>query len=194
MEAFLGKTGQITGLMALLLVALAGCQPSSAPDPAQAAAQEQKSLAARVAARLEARAAAKAAQAAPDPVAVVEDTALPVWNAPELSLAPEQLAQARKDADKALAEDRLYKDASDAIPLYLAILAQDPQNRAAQQGLDKARQRLRSLIGQRLAQTENQRVALAEAAEMRFLGAGESGSGHVGRAAWAAEPGEGKRG
>lgn len=166
MEAFLGKTGQITGLMALLLVALAGCQPSSVPDPAQAAAQEQKSLAARVAARLEARAVAKAAQAAPDPVAVVEDTALPVWNAPELSLAPEQLAQARKDADKALAEDRLYKDASDAIPLYLAILAQDPQNRAAQQGLDKARQRLRSLIGQRLAQTENQRVALAEAAEM----------------------------
>ncbi|WP_296248774.1 formylglycine-generating enzyme family protein [uncultured Stenotrophomonas sp.] len=91
---------------------------------------------------------------------------LPVWSAPEVSLQPGQLAEARKAADKALAEDRLYREAEDAIPLYLAILAQQPKDRAAQRGLDKARQRLRAQASALMAQPENQRQALAQAAEI----------------------------
>ncbi|HEX7989815.1 MAG TPA: formylglycine-generating enzyme family protein, partial [Stenotrophomonas sp.] len=172
----MGKTGQLLGLTALLL-ALSGCS-GSAPQPPSAAPNAEPSknpslverLEARAEARAEAKAeaaaAAKAEAATPDPAVEVESTALPVWNAPEVSLQPEQLADARKAADKALAEDRLYRDAEDAIPLYLAILAQQPGDRAAQRGLDKARQRLRAQATALMAQPENQRLALAQAAEI----------------------------
>jgi len=156
------------GLAVLLALVLAGCgrEPAAPKLQAQEQVEARKSLAGRVVERLEARAAARAQENTPDPAPNVEDTAMPSWDAPELTLAPEQLAQARKDADKALAEDRLYRDASDAIPLYLAVLAAQPDDRAAKRGLDKARQRLRGLIGERLVQAENQRLALQEAAQM----------------------------
>ncbi|MEG1680297.1 MAG: hypothetical protein RR326_09390, partial [Stenotrophomonas sp.] len=172
----MGKTGQLLGLTALLL-ALAGCS-GSAPQPPSAAPNaepaKKPSLSERLEARAEARAEAKAGAAAatkaepatPDPTPQVEDITLPVWDAPEVSLQPGQLAEARKAADKALAEDRLYRDAEDAIPLYLAILAQQPNDRAAQRGLDKARQRLRARATALMAQPENQRQALAQAAEI----------------------------
>lgn len=176
MEAFLCKTGQLLGLTALLL-ALAGCSGSAPQAPLAAPNAEpakKPGLAERLEARAEARAeakaeakaAAKVEPAAPDPTPQVEDITLPVWNAPEVSLQSGQLAEARKAADKALAEDRLYRDAEDAIPLYLAILAQQPKDRAAQRGLDKARQRLRAQASALMAQPENQRQALAQAAEI----------------------------
>ncbi|PZU27847.1 MAG: serine/threonine kinase [Stenotrophomonas sp.] len=176
MEAFLGKTGQLLGLTALLL-ALAGCSGSAPQAPLAAPNAEpakKPSLAERLEARAEARAEAKAEAAAaakgqpatPDPTPQLEDITLPVWSAPEVSLQPGQLAEARKAADKALAEDRLYREAEDAIPLYLAILAQQPKDRAAQRGLDKARQRLRAQASALMAQPENQRQALAQAAEI----------------------------
>jgi len=159
--------GHIWTLVLLLPLAVSGCGDPPPAAPATPADGQGKSLAGRVVERLEARAAARqrdAEAAMPDPVPQVEDTALPRWQAPDVVLAPEQLAQARKDADKALAEDRLFREAGDAIPLYLAILAQKPDDRAAQRGLDKARQRLRALANARMAQTEGQRLALAEAA------------------------------
>ena len=173
MEAFLGKTGQLLGLAALFGV-LAGCSgsaPSVAPnaEPAKNPTLVQRLEAraeARAEAKAEAAAAAKAKAATPDPAPQVESIALPVWNAPEVSLQPDELAEARKAADKALAEDRLYRDAEDAIPLYLAILALQPQDQAAQRGLDKARQRLRAQGTALMAQPENQRQALAQAAEI----------------------------
>lgn len=176
MEAFLGKTGQVLGLTALLL-ALAGCSGSAPQAPLAAPNAEpakKPSLAERLEARAEARAEAKAEAAAaakgqpatPDPTPQLEDITLPVWSVPEVSLQPGQLAEARKAADKALAEDRLYREAEDAIPLYLAILAQQPKDRAAQRGLDKARQRLRAQASALMAQPENQRQALAQAAEI----------------------------
>jgi len=172
----LGKTGQLLGLTALLL-ALAGCSGSAPQAPLAAPNAEpakKPSLAKRLEARAEARAEAKAEAAAaakgepatPDPAPQLEDITLPVWSAPEVSLQPGQLAEARKAADKALAEDRLYREAEDAIPLYLAILAQQPKDRAAQRGLDKARQRLRAQASALMAQPENQRQALAQAAEI----------------------------
>ncbi len=159
--------GHIWILVLLLPLAVSGCGDPPPAAPATPADVQGKSLAGRVVERLEARTAARqrdAEAATPDPVPQVEDTALPRWQAPDVVLAPEQLAQARKDADKALAEDRLFREAGDAIPLYLAILAQKPDDRAAQRGLDKARQRLRALANARMAQTEGQRLALAEAA------------------------------
>ena len=172
----MGKTGQLLGLTALLL-ALAGCSGSAPQAPLAAPNAEpakKPSLAKRLEARAEARAEAKAEAAAaakgepatPDPAPQLEDITLPVWSAPEVSLQPGQLAEARKAADKALAEDRLYREAEDAIPLYLAILAQQPKDRAAQRGLDKARQRLRAQASALMAQPENQRQALAQAAEI----------------------------
>ncbi len=172
----MGKTGQLLGLTALLL-ALAGCSGSAPQAPLAAPNAEpakKPSLAKRLEARAEARAEAKAEAAAaakgepatPDPTPQLEDITLPVWSAPEVSLQPGQLAEARKAADQALAEDRLYREAEDAIPLYLAILAQQPKDRAAQRGLDKARQRLRAQASALMAQPENQRQALAQAAEI----------------------------
>lgn len=172
----MGKTGQVLGLTALLL-ALAGCSGSAPQAPLAAPNAEpakKPSLAERLEARAEARAEAKAEAAAaakgqpatPDPTPQLEDITLPVWSVPEVSLQPGQLAEARKAADKALAEDRLYREAEDAIPLYLAILAQQPKDRAAQRGLDKARQRLRAQASALMAQPENQRQALAQAAEI----------------------------
>ncbi len=107
----------------------------------------------------------KAAPITPDPAAKVELTALPVWAAPEVELQADQLPEARKAADKALAQGRLYREADDAIPLYLAILALQPEDRAAKRGLDKARAQLRSQATALLAQPENQRQALTDAAE-----------------------------
>ncbi len=164
----------------LLPLALGGCgerSPAAQTPPAEEAPKSLvgrvadeagKSMVGRVAERLEARAAVREqeAQATPDPTPQVEDTSLPHWEAPEVSLAPDQLVHARQQADKALAEDRLYRDADDAIPLYLAILAHKPDDRAALRGLDKARQRLRALATERMAQTEGQRQALAEAATL----------------------------
>lgn len=159
----MGSSGQIRTATLLLALVLVGCNG----EQPQATQEKPKSLAGRVVAELEARVAARAEPpAVPDPAPQVEATALPVWQAPEVMLEPEQLPQARRMADKALAEDRLYHDAGDAIPLYLAILAWQPDDRAAQRGLDRARQRLRVLANERMSRTENQRAALAEAAEL----------------------------
>jgi formylglycine-generating enzyme required for sulfatase activity len=62
------------------------------------------------------------------------------WQAPAVTLeqGAEGLAAARRAAASALAEGRLYADAESAIPLYLAILAREPDDGRAKQGLEKA--------------------------------------------------------
>ena len=158
------RTGQLKGVTLLLLLLLGGCgQPPG--DKPQVQPRVESAAARKPAPQPEAIAIPEAARVAPDPTPQVEVTVLPAWSAPEVSLQPEQLPEARKAADKALAEGRLYQEADDAIPLYLAILAQQPQDRAAKRGLDKARQQLRTQAAALLAQTENQRQALAQAAE-----------------------------
>ncbi len=98
--------------------------------------------------------------AAPDPAAVP----LPAWSPPPVELQPEQVRDALKRAGVALAEDRLYQAADDAIPLYLAVLALQPQQREARRGLEKARARLLASVRALLQQPEEQRKALAQAA------------------------------
>ncbi len=67
------------------------------------------------------------------------------WQPPLPTLARSGLAQARRDAARALAEDHLFEDAQAAIPLYLAIRTLAPKDRVARDGLRKARRRLLQL-------------------------------------------------
>ncbi|CAN5725319.1 hypothetical protein BH23PSE2_BH23PSE2_12750 [soil metagenome] len=64
------------------------------------------------------------------------------WHAPEITLVADEVAPARRRADRAFAAGRLYEDAEAAIPLYLAVLAQVPEDAAATAGLQRAMARL----------------------------------------------------
>lgn len=61
------------------------------------------------------------------------------WRAPLPSLTAPELPAARRDAARALEEGRLYRQPADAIPLYLAIRALDPDDAVAARGLERAR-------------------------------------------------------
>lgn len=141
---------QVTLLSALLG---SGCSPAPEPPSATVQAPQREAV----------------DKPKPSPVSVTMPVAvetLPAWVPPPLQLQPRDLPKARRDAAAALAQDRLYQSADDAIPLYLAILSLQPKDRQAQQGLLKARQRLRLLAEQLLAQPYSQRQALARAAEL----------------------------
>lgn len=60
------------------------------------------------------------------------------WRPPAVQVAPEELGAARGRAEKALAEERLYATAEDAVPLYLAILKIAPDDTRAKAGLEKS--------------------------------------------------------
>lgn len=61
------------------------------------------------------------------------------WRAPEVTVKPGAAEGAlRERADAALADDHLFEDADAAIPLYLAALEAQPEDRAARTGLDRA--------------------------------------------------------
>ena len=60
------------------------------------------------------------------------------WRVPEVSLPPDALDAARKRAKLALEAGRLYDDAESAIPLYLALLRQAPDDAEAKSGLAAA--------------------------------------------------------
>jgi formylglycine-generating enzyme required for sulfatase activity len=60
------------------------------------------------------------------------------WERPAVELPADGLDAARKAAAKALAAGNLHADASSAIPLYLAILAQAPGDAKAKAGLQRA--------------------------------------------------------
>lgn len=64
------------------------------------------------------------------------------WRPPPVDIPPDGLADARKRADAALADGNLYADGGSAIPIYLAILARDPDDAAAKAGLRRAVTRL----------------------------------------------------
>ncbi|MCW4471067.1 formylglycine-generating enzyme family protein [Xanthomonas sp. H13-6] len=136
----------------LLALAMAGCTPSPGPQEAAGAPQREK---------VEAPALPKVTLGAQQAV-----VAAPSWQPPPVSLQREDLAQARRDAAAALAEDRLYLQPEDAIPLYLAILQLEPQDRVAKAGLARAQQRLRARIIEMLQRPQQQREALARAAEL----------------------------
>ena len=60
------------------------------------------------------------------------------WRAPQVEVDPEALPALRRQAARALDQGRLYADAVSAIPIQLALLARDPLDRAANDGLSEA--------------------------------------------------------
>jgi formylglycine-generating enzyme required for sulfatase activity len=85
------------------------------------------------------------------------------WDPPQVALDPAGLPAARKRAARALAEARLYEDATTAIPLYLAILAQAPADAAAQAGLARAKAALLAQGDAALAGADDDIEALRKA-------------------------------
>lgn len=88
------------------------------------------------------------------------------WRAPAATVAPEQLNEARRRADKALAEDRLYATAEDAVPLYLAILKAAPDDARAKAGLDKSLDALLHQGGAALKLADDKAESLRRAREI----------------------------
>lgn len=60
------------------------------------------------------------------------------WQPPLVVLEEDDIPSVRRDAAQALDEGRLYASADDAIPLYLAILALQPEDARAKAGLSRA--------------------------------------------------------
>jgi len=152
MEGSLRTTGPLACLALSVALACAACrqEPAAATAPQPVEAEPVPAVAAE----------ALPLAAAPDPATLP----LPVWTPPPVELQPEGVRDALKRAGAALAEGRLYQEADDAIPLYLAVLALQPQQREARRGLDKARARLLASARALLEQPDDQRRALASAA------------------------------
>jgi len=88
------------------------------------------------------------------------------WRAPQVTLAADALAPARKRADVALAQGRLYADGDAAIPLYLAILQQAPDDALAKAGLQRALDALLAAGDEALAGADDDVAALRRAHEI----------------------------
>jgi len=158
-DPHLRPSGPLPLLFTALLGMLAACSPAPVPAPSATPAAQP----------------ASAPRKASAPVAQVtiggEDAAETVerWQPPAVTLDDADLAQARRDAARAFEEDRLYRTAEDAIPIWLALLQHDPKDRVAEAGLKRARQRLLQEASALLERPLKQREALAEASEMALV-------------------------
>nr|WP_257644170.1 SUMF1/EgtB/PvdO family nonheme iron enzyme [Luteimonas salinisoli] len=86
------------------------------------------------------------------------------WRRPEVALAEDAgLDEAREQAAEALEQGHLYDDDEAAIPIYLALLEHDPDDRAAAEGLEGARERLLADGAAALDHSDDDFVALREA-------------------------------
>ena len=140
-----GKSATAAAAVALALV-LAGCGRKEAGKAADAAGT--------------------AADVAQGQVSVEGDdriAAILTWHAPAVTLSADDLAGARKRADKALADGRLYADGESAIPLYLAILKQAPGDAEAKAGLQSALTALLAAGDEALSVADDDIVALRQA-------------------------------
>lgn len=149
-------------LSALCLAGLAGCEPA-APVAAPATPAAAPAAAAG-------EAAAAPAQA-PSVTISGQDAQETVqrWTAPQATVDPQQRAQARRQAEQAQREGRLFETAQDAIPIWLALLQLDPDDARAQRGLRSARASVMELARERLQRPQQQRQALADAARMALV-------------------------
>ncbi|HYQ22092.1 formylglycine-generating enzyme family protein [Stenotrophomonas sp.] len=146
-------------LCAALAVALAGCTPSppvpdtggDAPRPAKVDPD---------------------AAAGQGTVTIADDNAaedIQQWIPPRVDRQQRSQAQLRRAAEQAFARDHLYEDADAAIPLWLAVQEQDPDDRQARAGLQRARQRLLQQADTLLARPLKQREALVEAGRQALV-------------------------
>ena len=148
-----------SALCTALAVALAGCTPPP-PAPASGADEERPAQ----------------AQPADAPgqgtVTIADDDAaedIQQWTPPRVDRQQRSQAQLRRAAGQAFARDHLYEDADAAIPLWLAVQEEDPDDRQARDGLQRARQRLLQQADALLARPLKQREALAEASRQALV-------------------------
>lgn len=91
------------------------------------------------------------------------------WTPPRVDREGRSLAQLRRAAEQAFAQDRLYEDGDAAIPLWLAVQEEVPDDRQARAGLQRARQRLLQQTDALLVRPLQQRQALAEAGRQALV-------------------------
>ena len=85
------------------------------------------------------------------------------WHAPPVSIAPDGVAKARKQAEAALVAGKLYADADSAIPLYLALAKAAPDDARVKAGLQHARTALIARGDAALAKADHDIEALRTA-------------------------------
>lgn len=88
------------------------------------------------------------------------------WRPPEPDLQPEDIAEGKRNAARALAQGRLYAEAGDAIPLYLALRTLAPDDPQVVAGLDKSLQALLRQGDAALRSAGDDADALGRAAEI----------------------------
>ncbi|WP_407472212.1 SUMF1/EgtB/PvdO family nonheme iron enzyme [Xanthomonas campestris] len=92
------------------------------------------------------------------------------WQPPPVDLGETPLAQVRQRAAEALKEDRLYRSADDAIPLYLAIQQRsEGKDAVSRRGLEQARRHLLERGHALVEQTDRQDNALEQARELAIV-------------------------
>lgn len=88
------------------------------------------------------------------------------WQPPRPELTAQDIPAAKREAASALAQNRLYAEAGDAIPLYMALKTLAPEDRQVAEGLKKS---LRALLKQgaaALRDADDDADALSRAGEM----------------------------
>ncbi|MCO7469289.1 SUMF1/EgtB/PvdO family nonheme iron enzyme [Stenotrophomonas maltophilia] len=91
------------------------------------------------------------------------------WTPPRVDRQGRTLAQLRRAADQAFARGHLYEDGDAAVPLWLAVQEEEPDDRQARLGLQRAKQRLLQQADALLQQPLRQREALAEAGRQALV-------------------------
>ncbi|QKW56173.1 formylglycine-generating enzyme family protein [Stenotrophomonas sp. NA06056] len=150
-------------LFTALAVGLAGCTPSPPAPTAGGTAG---------------RPADSAEEAGPTPgtgqgtVTIADDDAaedIQQWTPPRVDRQGRTLAQLRRAADQAFARGHLYEDGDAAVPLWLAVQEEEPDDRQARQGLQRAKQTLLQQADALLQRPLQQREALAEAGRQALV-------------------------
>lgn len=88
------------------------------------------------------------------------------WQPPRPVVLAQDVAKAKREAAKALAEGRLYTEAGDAIPLYLALMEVAPGDRQVSRGLEQSLRLLLRKGDKALADADDDADALSRAGEV----------------------------
>ena len=89
-----------------------------------------------------------------------------VWTPPAVVLGERDRRLWRDQAAQALEDGRLFEDADAAVPIYLALLQADADDRAARRGLERARARVLAEAGDALAGSATDPQALARSEQL----------------------------
>jgi formylglycine-generating enzyme required for sulfatase activity len=88
------------------------------------------------------------------------------WQPPRPIVLAQDVANAKREAAKALAEGRLYTEVGDAIPLYLALKAIAPEDKQVTRGLEKSLRQLLRRGDTTLGDADDDADALSRAGEI----------------------------